>query len=60
MKLEKIDLGETGNFSPIFLDYLKEEEKLKNGDLSAWWLIQVILYLYMILIAALQIVNVHV
>lgn len=29
MKLEKVELGETGNFSPIFLDYLKEEEKLK-------------------------------
>src|SRR5690606_35529654 len=29
MRLEKINLGETGNsFSPIFLDYIKGDEKL--------------------------------
>lgn len=29
MKLEKINLGETGNFSPIFLDYIQNDKKLK-------------------------------
>ena len=29
MKIEKIDLGETGNFSPIFLDYLQQKEQLR-------------------------------
>ncbi len=29
MKLEKIDLGETGNFSPIFLDYIQNNQKLQ-------------------------------
>lgn len=29
MRLEKVKLGETGNFSPIFLDYLSKNEKLK-------------------------------
>lgn len=30
MKLEKIALGETGQFSPIFLDYLSKKESLKD------------------------------
>lgn len=30
MRLEKISLGETGQFSPIFLDYLSEKEALKD------------------------------
>ncbi|MDQ3392940.1 MAG: bacillithiol biosynthesis cysteine-adding enzyme BshC [Bacteroidota bacterium] len=30
MKITKIDLGETGTFSPIFLDYLKEDQRLKK------------------------------
>ncbi len=29
MKLEKINLGETGNFSPLFLDYLNQKDSLK-------------------------------
>lgn len=30
MKVEKINLGETGNFSPLFLDYLQEKDVLKS------------------------------
>lgn len=30
MKVEKIDLGEINNFSPIFLDYLQGEPRLKK------------------------------
>ncbi|MDQ3535509.1 MAG: bacillithiol biosynthesis cysteine-adding enzyme BshC [Bacteroidota bacterium] len=30
MKIESVNLGETGTFSPIFLDYLKEEPSLKK------------------------------
>lgn len=29
MKLEKINLGETGSFSPIFLDYIQDDKKLR-------------------------------
>ena len=29
MKIEKIELGETGNFSPIFLDYLQQKDQLR-------------------------------
>ena len=29
MKLKKLDFGETGNFSPIFLDYIEGKEALK-------------------------------
>jgi bacillithiol synthase len=29
MKLEKINLGETGNFSPIFLDYISKSEPIR-------------------------------
>lgn len=29
MKLEKVDLGETGNFSPLFLDYIQNDKKLQ-------------------------------
>lgn len=28
MKLEKVNLGETGNFSPIFLDYIQNDKRL--------------------------------
>ncbi|MEQ8534820.1 MAG: bacillithiol biosynthesis BshC, partial [Imperialibacter sp.] len=30
MRVEKISLGETGQFSPIFLEYLAKNESLKD------------------------------